>query len=174
MNINNRNKSMQQQQEEEEHHHHHRWFLRIVLFIIKTNNNKDRRQENPSLTVRRKEKKRGAISLGCLLEYCFDWLVRDVWSSNRKCVIVPDNILDDGTTVTNNPNENHQLIDTIFVKEVRPSGPAYAAGLRQGDEIWTVNHQGINGKSYSQVIAMIQNSWVFYPCWHFRMSFCVF
>jgi hypothetical protein len=63
--------------------------------------------------------------------------------------------------VPNNPNQNLQSMDTIFVKEVRQDGPAYAAGLRQGDQILTVNDQSINGKTYSQVIAMIQNALVF-------------
>ena len=51
-------------------------------------------------------------------------------------------------------------MDTIFVKEVRYDGPAYAAGLRPGDQILTVNDQSIHGKTYSQVIAMIQNALV--------------
>ena len=71
-------------------------------------------------------------------------------------------IQEDGTTVANNPNQNLQSMDTIFVKEVRQDGPAYAAGLRQGDQILTVNDQPINGKTYSQVIAMIQNALVFF------------
>jgi hypothetical protein len=88
--------------------------------------------------------------------------MRDVLCSNRRSVFVTDNIQDDGTTVANNnPNQNLQSIDTIFVKEVRPDGPAYAAGLRQGDQILTVNDQSISGKTYSQVIAMIQNALVF-------------
>ncbi|CAF3608767.1 unnamed protein product [Rotaria sordida] len=69
-----------------------------------------------------------------------------------------DNIQEDGTTVPNKANKNLQSIDTIFVKEVRHDGPAYAAGLRQGDQILTVNDQSISGKTYSQVIAMIQNA----------------
>jgi membrane-associated protease RseP (regulator of RpoE activity) len=79
----------------------------------------------------------------------------------KKSVFVTDNIQDDGTTVANNLNQNLQSMDTIFVKEVRHDGPAYAAGLRPGDQILTVNDQSINGKTYSQVIALIQNALVF-------------
>lgn len=90
--------------------------------------------------------------------------MRDVWYSNRRSVFLPDYIQDDGTTFTNNPNLNLQSTDTIFVKEVRPDGPAYAAGLRQGDQLLTINEQSIHGKSYSQVIAMIQNTYAFFFC----------
>jgi C-terminal processing protease CtpA/Prc len=51
-------------------------------------------------------------------------------------------------------------MDTIFVKEVRLDSPAYKAGLRQGDRILSVNDQSIQGKTYSQVIAAIQNTFV--------------
>ncbi|CAF1007721.1 unnamed protein product [Adineta ricciae] len=78
-------------------------------------------------------------------------------SSSPMKTVGTDNIQDDGTTVSTNPNPNLQSMDTIFVKEVRQDGPAYAAGLRQGDQILTVNDQSINGKTYSQVIALIQN-----------------
>jgi hypothetical protein len=87
--------------------------------------------------------------------------MRDVLCYARRSVFVTDNIQDDGTTVATHPNQNLQSIDTIFVKEVRSDGPAYAAGLRQGDQILTVNDQSINGKTYSQVIALIQNALVF-------------
>ncbi|UJR34926.1 hypothetical protein I4U23_027703 [Adineta vaga] len=79
-------------------------------------------------------------------------------SSSPMKTVGNDNIQDDGTTMSTNPNQNLQSMDTIFVKEVRQDGPAYAAGLRQGDQILTVNDQSINGKTYSQVIALIQNT----------------
>jgi hypothetical protein len=78
----------------------------------------------------------------------------------RRSVFVTDNIQEERATLGTNPNPNLQSIDTIFVKEVRHDGPAYAAGLRPGDRILTVNDQSINGKTYSQVIAMIQNAFV--------------
>ena len=68
---------------------------------------------------------------------------------------------DDGPIpLINNSNSSSQSFDTIFVKEVRADGPAYQAGLRQGDRILTVNDQSIHGKTYSQVVAMIQNALV--------------
>ena len=69
-----------------------------------------------------------------------------------------EHLQDDGTALTNPSPSTLQAIDTIFVKEVRLDGPAYQAGLRQGDRILTVNDQSIHGKTYSQVIAMIQNA----------------
>lgn len=85
----------------------------------------------------------------------------------RKSVFVTDNVQDNGTTVA---NSNLQSMDTIFVKDIRQDGPAYAAGLRQGDQILTVNDQSINGKTYSQVIAMIQNALVIFLFFSFRYS----
>ena len=77
-----------------------------------------------------------------------------------------EHLLEDGTTTTttttNLSPSSLQAIDTIFVKEVRVDGPAYQAGLRQGDRILTVNEQSIHGKTYSQVIAMIQNAFVLF------------
>ncbi|XP_066554487.1 rho GTPase-activating protein 23 isoform X3 [Amia ocellicauda] len=49
-------------------------------------------------------------------------------------------------------------MDTIFVKNVRERGPAHQAGLRTGDRLVKVNGESILGKTYSQVIALIQNS----------------
>ncbi|XP_030610188.1 rho GTPase-activating protein 21-like [Archocentrus centrarchus] len=49
-------------------------------------------------------------------------------------------------------------IDTIFVKSVKENGPAQQAGLCIGDRLVKVNGQSILGKTYSQVIALIQNS----------------
>nr|KAF6499015.1 Rho GTPase activating protein 21 [Molossus molossus] len=49
-------------------------------------------------------------------------------------------------------------MDTIFVKQVKEGGPAYQAGLCTGDRIIKVNGESVIGKTYSQVIALIQNS----------------
>ncbi|XP_064421687.1 rho GTPase-activating protein 23 [Latimeria chalumnae] len=49
-------------------------------------------------------------------------------------------------------------MDTIFVKKVKEGGPAHQAGLRTGDRLIKVNGESIIGKTYSQVIALIQNS----------------
>lgn len=67
-----------------------------------------------------------------------------------------DHIEENGETC----NENPQSMDTIYVKEVRLDSPAYKSGLRPGDRIISVNDQSIQGKSYSQVIAIIQNTFV--------------
>ncbi|XP_067342042.1 rho GTPase-activating protein 21-like isoform X3 [Channa argus] len=49
-------------------------------------------------------------------------------------------------------------MDTIFVKQVKDGGPAHGAGLCTGDRIVKVNGESIIGKTYSQVIALIQSS----------------
>ncbi|XP_043957951.1 rho GTPase-activating protein 21 isoform X3 [Gambusia affinis] len=49
-------------------------------------------------------------------------------------------------------------MDTIFVKSVKENGPAQQAGLCIGDRLVKVNGESILGKTYSQVIALIQNS----------------
>ncbi|CAL8295134.1 unnamed protein product [Lota lota] len=49
-------------------------------------------------------------------------------------------------------------MDTIFIKQVKEGGPAHGAGLCTGDRIVKVNGESIIGKTYSQVIALIQNS----------------
>uniref|UniRef100_A0A673AEC5 Rho GTPase activating protein 23b n=1 Tax=Sphaeramia orbicularis TaxID=375764 RepID=A0A673AEC5_9TELE len=49
-------------------------------------------------------------------------------------------------------------MDTIFVKSVKENGPAQMAGLCTGDRLVKVNGESILGKTYSQVIALIQNS----------------
>ncbi|XP_019126890.1 rho GTPase-activating protein 21 isoform X5 [Larimichthys crocea] len=49
-------------------------------------------------------------------------------------------------------------MDTIFVKSVKENGPAQQAGLCTGDRLVKVNSESILGKTYSQVIALIQNS----------------
>ncbi|XP_037400098.1 rho GTPase-activating protein 23 isoform X1 [Pygocentrus nattereri] len=49
-------------------------------------------------------------------------------------------------------------MDTIFVKNVRDKGPAHQAGLCTGDRLVKVNGESVLGRTYSQVIALIQNS----------------
>ncbi|XP_033619010.1 rho GTPase-activating protein 23 [Fukomys damarensis] len=58
------------------------------------------------------------------------------------------------------PSPRHRLepMDTIFVKNVKDGGPAHRAGLRTGDRLVKVNGESVIGKTYSQVIALIQNS----------------
>lgn len=48
-------------------------------------------------------------------------------------------------------------MDTIFVKHVKEGGPAQKSGLHTGDRIVSVNGESVSGKSYSQVIALIQS-----------------
>ncbi|XP_023205323.1 rho GTPase-activating protein 23 isoform X3 [Xiphophorus maculatus] len=54
--------------------------------------------------------------------------------------------------------EQLEPMDTIFVKNVREKGPAHKAGLCTGDRLVKVNGESVLGKTYSQVIALIQNS----------------
>ncbi|XP_047292433.1 rho GTPase-activating protein 23 isoform X9 [Homo sapiens] len=58
------------------------------------------------------------------------------------------------------PSPRYRLepMDTIFVKNVKEDGPAHRAGLRTGDRLVKVNGESVIGKTYSQVIALIQNS----------------
>eukprot|EP00066_Takifugu_rubripes_P017127 XP_011606393.1 PREDICTED: rho GTPase-activating protein 21 isoform X2 [Takifugu rubripes] len=56
------------------------------------------------------------------------------------------------------PRNRLEPMDTIFVKQVKEGGPAHRAGLCTGDRIVKVNGESIIGKTYSQVIALIQNS----------------
>ncbi|CAF3952467.1 unnamed protein product [Rotaria magnacalcarata] len=83
---------------------------------------------------------------------------QEILSPNSMKTIGSDNVEDKGTTIANSNNENIRSIDTIFVKEVRSDSLAYNAGLRSGDRILSVNDQSIHGKTYSQVISIIQNT----------------
>jgi len=49
-------------------------------------------------------------------------------------------------------------MDTIFVKSVKDQGPAVIAGLNIGDRIVSVNGETVSGRSYAQVVQMIQKS----------------
>ncbi|XP_075683654.1 rho GTPase-activating protein 21 isoform X6 [Rhinoderma darwinii] len=56
------------------------------------------------------------------------------------------------------PRNRLEPMDTIFVKQVKEGGPAHGAGLCTGDRIIKVNGESVLGKTYSQVIALIQTS----------------
>ncbi|XP_053115950.1 rho GTPase-activating protein 23 isoform X3 [Hemicordylus capensis] len=58
---------------------------------------------------------------------------------------------------TGPPRNRLEPMDTIFVKSVKEDGPAHLAGLRTGDRLVKVNGESIIGKTYSQVIGLIQN-----------------
>ena len=45
---------------------------------------------------------------------------------------------------------------SLYVNHVHPEGPAQQAGLKHGDEIVTVNGATVSGKTYEQVIKMVQ------------------
>jgi len=49
-------------------------------------------------------------------------------------------------------------LDTFFVKNVAPGGAAASAGLCEGDRIVSINGNLIGGKSYKDVVELIQ-SW---------------
>lgn len=49
-------------------------------------------------------------------------------------------------------------MDTVFVKEVRPYGPAHFAGLQNGDRLLTVNGMPVAGTPYNRVVAAIQQA----------------
>ena len=49
-------------------------------------------------------------------------------------------------------------LDTIFVKSIKDGGPAVIAGLNIGDRIVSVNGESVAGRSYAQVVQMIQKS----------------
>lgn len=49
-------------------------------------------------------------------------------------------------------------MDTVFVKEVRPYGPAHFAGLQTGDRLLSVNGMPVAGTPYNRVVATIQQA----------------
>ncbi|XP_013908436.1 PREDICTED: rho GTPase-activating protein 21 isoform X4 [Thamnophis sirtalis] len=59
---------------------------------------------------------------------------------------------------TGKTRKKPESVDTIFVKQVREGGPAFEAGLSTGDRIIKVNRESVIGKTFSQVISLIQNS----------------
>uniref|UniRef100_A0A8B9F644 Rho GTPase activating protein 23 n=1 Tax=Amazona collaria TaxID=241587 RepID=A0A8B9F644_9PSIT len=78
---------------------------------------------------------------------------------------------ENGNRAAGPPRSRLEPMDTIFVKSVREDGPAHQAGLRTGDRLVKVNGESIIGKTYSQVIALIQNSLLI--GWELGMGVCV-
>ncbi|KAJ7313642.1 hypothetical protein JRQ81_005214 [Phrynocephalus forsythii] len=71
---------------------------------------------------------------------------------------VHSNIKEEENGNRTGPSRNRlEPMDTIFVKSVKEDGPAHQAGLRTGDRLVKVNGESIIGKTYSQVIGLIQN-----------------
>ena len=50
------------------------------------------------------------------------------------------------------------LLFRIFVKSVKDRGPAVLAGLNIGDRLVSVNGETVAGRTYAQVVQMIQKS----------------
>uniref|UniRef100_A0A8C1T9V2 Rho GTPase activating protein 21b n=1 Tax=Cyprinus carpio TaxID=7962 RepID=A0A8C1T9V2_CYPCA len=74
---------------------------------------------------------------------------------------VNSNVKDEDHGRRGKPRNRLEPMDTIFVKQVKEGGPAHSAGLCTGDRIVKVNGESIIGKTYSQVIGLIQNSHTF-------------
>ncbi|XP_043082442.1 rho GTPase-activating protein 21 isoform X3 [Puntigrus tetrazona] len=71
---------------------------------------------------------------------------------------VQSSLKDEDNSCRGRQRNRLEPMDTIFVKQVKEGGPAHGAGLCTGDRIVKVNGESIIGKTYSQVIALIQNS----------------
>src|SRR5262245_13695652 len=44
----------------------------------------------------------------------------------------------------------------LYVARVHPAGPAQQAGLKNGDEVVTINDAAVTGKTYEQVLMMVR------------------
>ncbi|XP_037807563.1 rho GTPase-activating protein 21 isoform X2 [Lucilia sericata] len=51
-----------------------------------------------------------------------------------------------------------KAMETIFIKEVHPNGPAYYANLQTGDRVLMVNNTPIAGIAYSNIVSMIKQT----------------
>uniref|UniRef100_A0A673LCQ2 Rho GTPase-activating protein 21-like n=1 Tax=Sinocyclocheilus rhinocerous TaxID=307959 RepID=A0A673LCQ2_9TELE len=76
-------------------------------------------------------------------------------------VYPPESAVNSNGSKVGRPRNRLEPMDTIFVKQVKEGGPAHSAGLCTGDRIVKVNGESIIGKTYSQVIGLIQNSHTF-------------
>ncbi|XP_037934924.1 rho GTPase-activating protein 21-A isoform X2 [Teleopsis dalmanni] len=51
-----------------------------------------------------------------------------------------------------------KAMETIFIKEVQPNGPAHYANLQTGDRVLMVNNTPIAGVAYSTIVSMIKQT----------------
>ncbi|XP_061666234.1 rho GTPase-activating protein 21-like [Syngnathoides biaculeatus] len=66
---------------------------------------------------------------------------------------------ENGNAINTCTQKSHlEAMDTIFVKSVQENSPAHQAGLCTGDRLVKVNGESVIGKTYSQVVRLIQNS----------------
>ncbi|XP_061612013.1 rho GTPase-activating protein 23-like [Phyllopteryx taeniolatus] len=66
---------------------------------------------------------------------------------------------ENGNAIKKCAKKSHlDAMDTIFVKSIQENSPAHQAGLCTGDRLVKVNGESIIGKTYCQVIRLIQNS----------------
>lgn len=77
--------------------------------------------------------------------------------TNKKQIFIQESAIPDHLALAGALNLT-QPMDTVFVKEVRPYGPANLAGLQTGDRLLSVNGMPVAGTPYNRVVAAIQQA----------------
>ncbi|XP_074659010.1 rho GTPase-activating protein 21-like isoform X2 [Tubulanus polymorphus] len=75
-----------------------------------------------------------------------------------RCKRTKLSIQEPAAGIREEPLSIQEPMDTVFVKQIKPDGPASQAGLITGDRIVSINGESVSGKPYAQIIAMIQSS----------------
>ncbi|KAL5278275.1 ARHGAP21 family protein [Megaselia abdita] len=65
---------------------------------------------------------------------------------------------DDTAIFIDQASQRKVPLETIFIKEVSPTGPAAFSGLKTGDRVIMVNNSPINGMSYNAIVQMIKTT----------------